>query len=62
MASVTYLERARISEAKGQVNVARQYYREFLRRYDMPAPRHRHLVDEAKLALARLEKTGETAR
>ena len=55
LASVTYLERARISDARGQANVARQYYEEFLRRYDMPAPRHRHLVNEAKLALARPE-------
>ena len=64
LASVTYLERARISENRGQTNMARQYYEEFLRRYDMPAPKHRHLVDEAKLALARLElgETRETVR
>jgi serine/threonine protein kinase len=56
MTSVTYLERARISDARGQTNAARQYYQEFLRRYDMPIPRHRHLVDEARLALARLDR------
>lgn len=61
MTSVTYLERARISDARGQTNAARQYYQEFLRRYDMPVPRHRHLVDEARLALARLGRgTRET--
>ena len=58
LASVTYLERARISNARGQANVARQYYEEFLRRYDMPVPRHTHLVNEAKLALAGLEGRG----
>jgi hypothetical protein len=64
MASITYLERARITDAWGQANMARQYYQEFLRRYDMPAPRHRHLVSEAKLALTRLEgrETRETVR
>jgi serine/threonine protein kinase len=64
MASITYLERARITDARGQANMARQYYQEFLRRYDMPAPRHTYLVNEAKLALTRLKgrETQETVR
>jgi hypothetical protein len=54
LAGVAYLERARIEEAAGQRALARDYYQQFLRRYDMPAPPQRHLVDEARSAVARL--------
>jgi hypothetical protein len=51
---LVYLERARIEEARGQVELARAHYEQFLRRYDMPTPRHQQLVREAALALGRL--------
>jgi hypothetical protein len=54
LAPWTYLERARIEDAKGRVELARSHYEQFLRRYDMPTARHRYLVREATLALARL--------
>ncbi|MEP7325878.1 MAG: serine/threonine-protein kinase [Gemmatimonadota bacterium] len=53
-ASIAYLERARIEEARDNTALAREYYEEFLLRYDMPAPKARNLVDEAKAALRRL--------
>ena len=53
-ASHAYLERARIEDARGNVPLAQEYYQEFLLRYDMPTPKQRHLVDEAREALARL--------
>jgi hypothetical protein len=34
--------------------LARAHYEQFLRRYDMPTAMHRHLVEEARGALARL--------
>jgi DNA-binding SARP family transcriptional activator/TolB-like protein len=54
LAPLIYLERARIEDARGQVALARGHYEQFLRRYDMPMPRHRHLVREARLALGRI--------
>jgi hypothetical protein len=53
-ASLAYFERARIEEARGNAALALEYYREFLFRHDMPAPKQRHLVDEAREAVARL--------
>jgi hypothetical protein len=53
-ASPAYLERARIEDARGNVPLAREYYEEFLLRYDMPTPKLRHPVDEAREALTRL--------
>jgi hypothetical protein len=58
-ASLAYLERARIEDARGNVPLAQEYYQEFLLRYDMPAPKQRHLVGEARAAVARL--AGERA-
>jgi hypothetical protein len=52
---LSYLEMARIEAARGDRNLAREYYQRFLQRYDSPSPRMRHLVDEAKAALTRLE-------
>jgi serine/threonine-protein kinase len=48
------LERGRIEERRGHAGPARNYYREFLRRYDRPVIGHRQLVEEAKAALVRL--------
>ena len=48
--SLAYLERARIEDARGNGPLAREYYQEFLLRYDMPTPNQRHLVDEAREA------------
>jgi hypothetical protein len=48
------LERGRIEEQRGHSGSARNYYREFLRRYDRPVIGHRALVEEAKTAVTRL--------
>jgi hypothetical protein len=53
-ASHAYLERARIEDARGNGPLAQEYYQDFLFQYDMPTPKHRHLVDEAREALSRL--------
>jgi serine/threonine-protein kinase len=49
-----FLMRARIEEQLGTPRLAREYYQQFLRRYDRPMPAQRYLVDEARAALARL--------
>ena len=51
---LAYLMRARIEEAQGDTRSATEHYQQFLRRYDTPMPAQRHLVDEARGALARL--------
>ena len=53
-ASLAYLERARIEDARGNVPLAQEYYQEFLSRYDLPSPNQRHLVGEAREAMGRL--------
>ena len=55
LSGVACLELARIHAAQGRNELARYYYHQFLQRYDMPVPAHRHLVEEARIALARLE-------
>jgi len=55
MASFAYLALARIEERRGHATAAREDYRQFLRRLDVPMPAQRHLVEEAKLSVARLE-------
>jgi tetratricopeptide (TPR) repeat protein len=50
----TYLARARLEELHGDPGRAREYYLQFLRRYDQPMPAQEHLVEEARAALARL--------
>jgi tRNA A-37 threonylcarbamoyl transferase component Bud32 len=52
---LAYLMRARIAEAQSDTVVAREDYRQFLRRFDQPAASQRKLVVEAKAALARLQ-------
>jgi len=49
-----YLELARIAEIGGSATVARDYYEQFLRRYDMPVEAHRPMVEEARAAYERL--------
>jgi tetratricopeptide (TPR) repeat protein len=55
-AGLAYYELARIEEAQGRHDLARGHYEQFLRRYDLPAPSHQYLVDEAKAALGRLSQ------
>jgi len=50
-APFAYYELARIEEAQGRHDLARGHYEQFLRRYDLPGPSHRFLVDEAKVIL-----------
>jgi hypothetical protein len=53
------LQRARIEDARGHPALAQAHYRQFLTRYEMPMPAHRHLVEEATAALARLSGRGD---
>jgi hypothetical protein len=50
----TYLARARLEELQGDAGRAREYYLQFLRRYDQPMPSQQHLLEEARVAVARL--------
>jgi tetratricopeptide (TPR) repeat protein len=59
---LAYLELARIEEARGATSEAREHYRQFLRRYDTPAPSQRHLVQEAHQALERLSLLADDNR
>jgi serine/threonine-protein kinase len=54
LAGLAFLQRGRIEEARGNSEFAKRSFEEFLERYDMPVESHRHLVDEAQAALARL--------
>jgi tetratricopeptide (TPR) repeat protein len=53
-APLAYYELARIEEAQGRAEAARDHYQQFLRRYDMPPAAHKHLVDEARASLRKL--------
>lgn len=53
-AGLANLQLAHIEEARGRVDLARHYYQQFLRRYDLPVPAQRQMVDDARLALAKL--------
>jgi len=53
------LERGRIEERRGHAGLARNYYREFLRRYDRPVIGHRRFMEEAKTAMVRLTGEGD---
>ena len=57
LAPLAFLLKARIEDARGDTAAARRNYEEFLHRYDLPMPPHRHLVVEARDALARLAGT-----
>jgi tetratricopeptide (TPR) repeat protein len=49
-----FLVRARLEEGRGDTRRAREYYQQFLRRYDQPMASQAHLVEEARSALTRL--------
>ena len=49
------LEMARVEAQRGNNDLAREYYHHFLWLYDMPSSTMRHLVDEARAAVQRLE-------
>jgi tetratricopeptide (TPR) repeat protein len=49
------LEMARVEAARGNQELAREYYQAFLRLYDQPLGRMQHLVVEARAELRRLE-------
>ena len=50
----SFLMRAQIEVALGDSGRAREYYRQFLRRYDRPMAAQVHLVNEARAAFAGL--------
>ena len=54
LAPLAFLLSARIEDARGDTAAARRNYEEFLHRFDLPMPPQRHLVMEARAALARL--------
>jgi hypothetical protein len=54
LAGHCYLELARIEEARGRDALARRYYWQFLKRYDMPVEAQRQTVEEARAAYERL--------
>jgi hypothetical protein len=53
--SLSYLEMARVELARGDEELALEYYRRFVQRYDLPSPKMQHLVDEARAAIRKLE-------
>jgi hypothetical protein len=53
-AGPTYLERARIEQARGNAGLAFEYYEQFLQRCDAPVPALQPLVEEARTAQALL--------
>jgi tetratricopeptide (TPR) repeat protein/TolB-like protein len=61
-APLGYHDLAQIEQAKGQNDLAREHYDQFLRRYDMPVPAHLHLVDEAAAALRSLSGQNDPAK
>jgi hypothetical protein len=54
LAPLAYLLQASIEDGQGDSAAAREHYQQFLVRYDQPTPAHRHLVTQARAALARL--------
>jgi hypothetical protein len=54
VAAFAFLMWARVEEAQGDVPAAKTHYEYFLRRFDAPMPGQRHLLEEARTALARL--------
>jgi hypothetical protein len=61
VAPLAFLMQARIAEAWGDTATASAHYRQFLRRYDRPLPAQAHLVEEARVALARTAGEAEPA-
>ncbi len=54
LAALAFLLTAKIQDVQGDTSAARRNYEEFLHRFDLPMPPQRHLVTEAREALARL--------
>jgi len=54
LSPLVYLLLAGIEDARSDTTAARRDYQQFLVRYDLPNPAQRHLVIEARAALARL--------
>jgi hypothetical protein len=54
LAPLAYLIQAGVENARGDSAAARDHYQQFLVRYDLAVPAHRHLVTQARAALARL--------
>jgi tetratricopeptide (TPR) repeat protein len=52
--ALSRLEMARAWEDLGRTQEALKWYRDFLRRYDMPPPQHQPLIEEARAAVERL--------
>jgi hypothetical protein len=55
------LERGRIEERLGHAELAVNYYRKFLSRYDRPAPKHRALLEEARDRIRELSAARQRA-
>jgi len=55
LAGLALFERGRLEEGRRNNSGARQAYASFLTRYDAPVGLQRHLVEEARVASARLE-------
>lgn len=58
LSAVAYYERARIAELIGRTAEARLSYEQFLRRYDLAPPAHRHMLLRAHEALEELRHEG----
>jgi hypothetical protein len=56
------LLRAHIEEARRRPRAAREYYEQFLRRYDRPMPSQAHLVEDARTALLRPARATEASQ
>jgi hypothetical protein len=54
LAPLAFLIQGSAEDAQGDTAAARAHYQQFLARYDRPVPAHRHLVAQARAALARL--------
>jgi TolB-like protein len=57
VAPIAMYERARLEDALGRVADARDHYRDFLERYDLPPAQHVAMVERSRAALQRLEQS-----
>ncbi len=55
LAALATLERARVAWGEQQAALARDQYRTFLRRYDLPVPAHQPLIAEAQATMLNAE-------
>ncbi len=61
VSSATMLERATVLEASGRHDDARYFYERFLAMHDAPDPSQRHLNDQARQGLSRLDDAEQRA-